>query len=92
MKIWKHLVYTGLALGMLAFAVPKLAIGGGLTAESIFGAVWICFALLIVAANLHTVLGVDTETRERMRHVKRMRSFQSERKIYSRASKLGRQL
>lgn len=92
MKIWKHLIYMSLAMGMLAYAVPRLGIGGGLTAESVFGALWICFSLLVIAANLHTVLGVDAETRERLHRVKRMRRFQSERKIHSRTARLGRQL
>lgn len=90
MKGWKHLLYLGAAIGMLAYAVPKLSIGNGLTPESIFGAVWICFALLIIAANLHELLGVDAETKERLRHVKRMRRLKMEERMY-RSGKLGKQ-
>ena len=91
MKMWKHVIYTALALGMLAYAAPKLAVGGGWTAETVFAAVWICFALLVIAANLHTVLGVDAETRERVRQVKRMRGWQAERRMLSRV-KVGKPL
>lgn len=81
---WKNVTYTVLALGMLAYAAPKLAVGGGWTAETVFAAVWICFALLVIAANLHFVLGVDKEGRERLRQVKRMRGWQTERRVMSR--------
>lgn len=91
MKVWNHVLYLILALGMLAYAAPKLAVGGGWTVETVFAAVWICFALLIIAANLHFVLGVDAETRERVRQVKRMRTWQSQRRLTS-PGKLGRHL
>lgn len=93
MKGRKHLIYVVLAAGMLAYAVPRLAIGDGVSAESVFGVVWICFALLVIGANLHALLGVDAETRERLRQVKRMRQVQTERRLVSRAAgKLGRQI
>ncbi|WP_438446140.1 hypothetical protein [Gorillibacterium sp. sgz5001074] len=84
MKRWKNILYTGLALGMLGYAVPRLGTGGGLTSETVFSAVWICFALLVISANLHHVLGVDAEERERLRQVKRMRGWQAERRMMSR--------
>jgi len=84
MKGLKYLVNLGLALGMLLYAVPRLQIGGGFSAETMFGAVWICFAILIIAANLHEILGVEEETRERLRQVKRMRRYQTEQKIMGR--------
>jgi succinate-acetate transporter protein len=91
MKSWKNLLYMCVALGMLIYAVPRLSMGGGFTAETAFGVVWICFALLIVAAHFHQLLGVDKESRERMRQVKRMKQYRMQQKVYSRTARYGRQ-
>ncbi|MNI88834.1 hypothetical protein D3C73_1461660 [compost metagenome] len=91
MKSWKNLLYMCVALGMLIYAVPRLSMGGGLTVETVFGAVWICFALLIVAAHFHELLGVDKETKERMRQVKRMKRYRMQEKLLPRGARYGRQ-
>lgn len=85
MKGWKSAAYISLALGMLGYAVPRLEIGGGYSPASIFAAVWICFALLIVGAHLHDILGVEEETRERLRQIKRLKRRQTEQKLLGRA-------
>ncbi|MBO9610290.1 MAG: hypothetical protein J7639_30300 [Paenibacillaceae bacterium] len=79
MNLLKNAAMLGLSLGMLAYAVPRLHAGEGLTAGSVFAVVWICLALVIVSAHLHTALGVGERTKERLRQVKRMRSWQRER-------------
>ncbi|WP_284646850.1 hypothetical protein [Paenibacillus silviterrae] len=63
MKGIRNLVYMGLTLGMVIFAVPRLSLSDGLAPESVFGFVWLAMALLIVAAHLHELLGVEEETR-----------------------------
>lgn len=68
-------MYLSIAAGMLLYAVPRLPVGNGLEAGSVFGIVWICFALLVIAAQLHELLGVDAEQRERLRQVKRMKQY-----------------
>lgn len=81
----KQILYVSLAAGMLVYAVPRLAIGGGFGIENIFGISWLCFALLIIAANLHEALGVDEEMRRELRKVKRMKRWQIEQKLLGRA-------
>ncbi|WP_193556134.1 hypothetical protein [Paenibacillus ginsengarvi] len=76
MKEWKSVVYMSLALGMLMYAVPRLHIGPGLTPEGAFGLVWIGFALLIVAAHLHHILGVEEETKREMARVRKYSRLQ----------------
>lgn len=71
MKEWKSVVYMSLALGMLIYAVPRLEIGHGFTPGTVFGIVWIGFALLIVAAHLHHILGVDEETKNELNRVRK---------------------
>ncbi|MEF3306511.1 hypothetical protein [Paenibacillus sp. GYB003] len=71
MKEWKSVAYMSLALGMLIYAVPRLDIGRGWTPETVFGIVWIGFALLVVAAHLHHILGVDEETKKELARVRK---------------------
>lgn len=78
MKGWKHVVYMSLTLGMLIYALPRLDIGHGATLPAIFGIVWICFALLVVAAHLHRILGVDEETEKELARVRRTSRRQRE--------------
>jgi hypothetical protein len=66
MKQWKSFAYFSLALGMLIYAVPQLDMGRGYSPPTLFGVVWIGFAMLVIASHLHHILGVDEETvRER---------------------------
>jgi len=70
-KEFKSVAYMSLALGMLIYAVPRLEIGHGWTMPTIFGIVWIGFALLVVAAHLHRILGVDEETKQEMNRLRK---------------------
>lgn len=88
MKGFKHVIYMSVALGMLIFAVPQLQVGGGLTLPTVFSIVWICFAILIVAANLHEILGVDEETRAELVKVKRMKRWQMQQKLTGRTRRV----
>ncbi|WP_068773520.1 hypothetical protein [Paenibacillus sp. FJAT-26967] len=81
MKGLKNVIYMSLALGMLLYSVPQLNIGEGFTLPTVAGVVWICFALLVIAAHLHELLGVDEETRQDLVRVKRMKRWQNEQKI-----------
>lgn len=81
MNKWKSLLYMCAAAAMLVYAVPRLSLGGGLASETVFGVVWLCFALLVLCANLYQVLGVDAEKKERMRQVKRMRMFRQSQRV-----------
>ncbi|MEC0246116.1 hypothetical protein P4H65_10000 [Paenibacillus chitinolyticus] len=81
MKGFKNVIFMSLALGMLLYSVPRLDIGGGFTLPTVFGAIWICFALLIIAAHLHELLGVDEETRQEIVRVKRMKRWRMEQRL-----------
>ncbi|MDF2669838.1 MAG: hypothetical protein K0R67_2144 [Paenibacillus sp.] len=84
MKTWKNVIYLSLALGMLIYAVPRIAIGGGLTLPTIFGVVWILFALTVIAAHLHRIIGVDEAKEEELRQVRRLARVRREQWLHRR--------
>ena len=55
----KHSLYLVAALAMLVYALPSISFSGGFTWTGLFGAVWAGFALLVIAAHLHILIGVD---------------------------------
>ncbi|HEX7055710.1 MAG TPA: hypothetical protein VF260_00760 [Bacilli bacterium] len=77
----RNLISLGLALGMLLYAAPRLQIGGDLRLPAVFGIVWICMALLVIAAHLHEFLGVDEENRRAYRRRQNYRSFRLQQKV-----------
>lgn len=72
----KNIVFMGLALGMIAFAVPNIDLRAWTSPGTIFGVVWIAFALLVVAAHLHELLGVEEEQQRKLLQIKRMKRWQ----------------
>lgn len=72
----KHVFYLLAALGMIVYALPQLKIGEGWTMPTIFGIVWIGFALLVIAAHLHRLLGVDEQMEKQFETIRRMRRQQ----------------
>jgi hypothetical protein len=78
LKETKHIAYLGLSLGMLFYAVPKLDMENGWTVPTIFGLLWVAFALLVVAAHLHEILGVEEEAKRQVAMVRRMKKWQFE--------------
>lgn len=76
---------AGLALGagLLFYAIPRLDIGQGWTAPSVFALAWLLMMLVVVAAYLHDMLGVNEETRQQLHHVKRMRRWKAEQSMRS---------
>ncbi|TLS51062.1 hypothetical protein FE782_16875 [Paenibacillus antri] len=75
-KTTKHILYMSAALGMLIYAVPRLSIGEGWTLPTIFSALWLLFALAIVASHLHAILRVDEEMDAQLDRVKKHRRRQ----------------
>ncbi len=73
MKGLKNLLFLSITLGMLIYAVPRLHVGEGWTLPSLFAVIWIGFALLIVAAHLHELLGVDEEERAELKRLEHYR-------------------
>jgi putative Mn2+ efflux pump MntP len=79
---FKHTLFLVLAAGMLVYAVPLLPVGKGETLPSVFAAVWIGFALLVIAVHLHRLLGVDRVKEAELAAVERLRRGQKRRLMY----------
>lgn len=85
MKSWKlkNIAYLSIAVGMLVYAVPRLFIIQSLSSmQNVFSIVWLLVAILIIAAHLHELFGVDGETRkelDRIYKVRRRGQFQRSR-------------
>lgn len=80
----RNLIYMGVTLGMLIYAVPQLNFSEGVTTATVFGVTWIAIALLVVAAHLHELLGVEEETRRELLKVKKMKRWQLEQMLQGR--------
>lgn len=87
MREMKTVVYISIALGMLLYAVPKLDLGSGLRGSSLFAVVWICFAMLVLSAHLHHILGVDEETKQELKRIKKYRRWRMQQMIERRMLK-----
>lgn len=88
MKNLKNIVYLSIATGMIIYAVPQLEIGQGFTLPAIFGIAWLAVALLIVAANLHQLIGVDEETKKELERIKKYRRWRIEKYLTSKSKVL----
>ena len=84
MKGSKNVIGLSLILGMFIYAVPQLRIGEGWTLPTIFGVSWLAFALIIIAAHLHDIIGVGEETRMELKKVDRMKRWQMEQRLRGR--------
>ncbi|MEW9698306.1 hypothetical protein [Paenibacillus sp. SI8] len=84
MKGFKNVVFMSLALGMLFYSVPQLELRETMTLQMVFSIVWIGMALLVVAAHLHQILGVDEEKRKELNRIYRMKKWQMEQAIQGR--------
>ncbi|MGW8956470.1 hypothetical protein [Paenibacillus sp. NPDC055715] len=76
LKKWKHGLYILIALAMVLTALPRISLTGGLNWVNGFGIVWVLFALLVIGANLHFLLGVDEEKRKTLERVRRAKMKQ----------------
>lgn len=74
----KHTIYLIAALGMLVYALPSISFKGGFTWTALFGAVWAGFALLVIAAHMHILIGVDEGKQKALDEIKKekMRQWQ----------------
>ncbi|MDO7906124.1 hypothetical protein Q5741_06785 [Paenibacillus sp. JX-17] len=70
-KKWKHGLYLTVALGMLVAALPRLSFAGGWNWATGFSAAWAGLTLLVIAANLHFLLGVDDEKSRALERVRK---------------------
>lgn len=63
---------------MLIYAVPQTQIGDGWSSSSLFSVAWLGFALLFIAAQLHSLLGIDEEMERQFVQLRRIRRRQAE--------------
>jgi len=70
---WKPVLYVAIALGMVLYALPRLAEGGDGSAGTAFAIAWLVLALAVIASNLYELFAVDRETRKEVARVKRLR-------------------
>lgn len=77
----RTVLYFALAAGMLIFAVPRMQIGGGWTEETIFSTAWICMALLIIAAQLYHLIGVNDKVEQDIKTLKRYKYWRIQQQI-----------
>jgi hypothetical protein len=72
MRGLKHVILMSLALGMLFYSLPRLKFNLEFSLSTSFTVVWITLALLIIAAHLHEILGVEDDHPRRVKteHVK----------------------
>jgi hypothetical protein len=61
MRGLKHVILMSLALGMVFYSLPRLKFKLEFSLSTTFTGVWIGLALLIVAAHLYEILGVEDE-------------------------------
>lgn len=71
----KHIFYMLIAGGMTLYALPNLSFTGWSAA---FSLAWLAFALLVIGANLHFILGVDEEKRKALDRVRKSKLRQWE--------------
>ncbi|MCM3747986.1 hypothetical protein M3223_11550 [Paenibacillus pasadenensis] len=74
---WKHGLYLLAALGMLAYALPRLELSSAWTAATVFGVLWSALALLVIAANLRVLLTDRERERRRISAIRRQQVYQS---------------
>lgn len=71
----KHVLYMLIAGGMTLYAMPHLSFTGWSAA---FSMAWLGFALLVIGANLHFILGVDEEKKKALDRVRKYKLRQWE--------------
>lgn len=76
MRNGSSIISIAAASGMILYALPGLEFGQGLTLPALFGIAWLGFALLVIAAHLHHLLGVDEEEKKRLDQIRRVRKWQ----------------
>jgi len=74
MKGLQNLIYLIFALGMLIYAIPQLQVGHGFSKETLFAAVWLGFALIVIASHLYVILKVEQEVRLEVKTLEPMKS------------------
>lgn len=87
---WRHVVYLALALVMLGIGLPEMRFAAEWSAHVVFSFSWAAFVLLIVAANLYALLGMDEDTAKQLQRVKLAKRLAWQRQLQRHADRLVR--
>jgi len=85
----RHVLYLLIALAMLVYAVPRLELSAPWSLMSVFGLVWILFALIIVTAHVNALVMNDEKRRELAR-LKKAKALLWEQKLLQKTSRRAR--
>lgn len=70
----RHVLYLLIALAMLVYGLPKLQFSAPWDWTSVFGMIWIGFALVVIAAHLNVLLLINEEKRRELDRIKRAKN------------------
>ncbi|NIK76051.1 hypothetical protein FHS15_001158 [Paenibacillus castaneae] len=81
----RSILYLLIALAMLIYALPRLDLNAPWDWSSVFGMLWLGFALVIIAAHVNVIL-LTEERRKELARIKRAKANLWERRLVERAS------
>lgn len=74
----RRLITLILSLAVLFYAIPRLPLTWEVSAPSLFAFSWLSLALLVVAANWRSVLGIDREEAKQLERIRNLKAWQQE--------------
>jgi hypothetical protein len=77
----RNVIYLAVAIAMVLYALPRIEFGQSWTLSTVFGIVWLGFALIVISAQLYLLFGVKEATRQRLAQIKRERAAIWERRM-----------
>ncbi|WP_077718809.1 hypothetical protein [Novibacillus thermophilus] len=77
----KRLTTFILSLAVLMFALPRLPLQLEMSLSSWFAFTWLAFAILVIAANWRSALGVDREEQQQLERIKNLKTWQWEERV-----------
>ncbi|MWC26976.1 hypothetical protein [Paenibacillus sp. MMS18-CY102] len=78
---FRHVVYLAVAVSMVLYALPRIGFQERWTFGTLFGVVWLVFALFVISAQLYTIFGVDEEKKRQLALIKREKSLRWEQRL-----------
>ncbi|EFM10218.1 conserved hypothetical protein [Paenibacillus curdlanolyticus YK9] len=78
---FRHVLYLAIAVSMVLYALPRIGIKEQWTFGTLFGVVWLVFALFVISAQLYTIFGVDEEKKRQLALIKREKSLRWEERL-----------
>ncbi|GFN30886.1 hypothetical protein [Paenibacillus xylaniclasticus] len=78
---FRHVLYLAIALAMVLYALPRIEFEQSWTLVTVFGVIWLAFALVIISAQLYMLFGVNEATERQLERIKRERRAAWERRL-----------